>query len=131
MGARQAVQLARSSASSPESTPNAANIYRDGNAISAPRSAKTSDLGKVIVIDVKRNNNIDVKDEQTVVKIGNDEFDLVEYPNGNAQELSVMMTPEQFSNLADGAEIVVQYGHGESNGDKWIFPALNKNGQRK
>ena len=131
MGAGQAVQLARSNASSPESTPNAGNIYRDGNAVSAPRLAKTSDQGEVIVIDLKSNNAIDVKDELTVVKIGNDEFDLVEYPNGNAQELSVKMTPAQFSNLADGAEIVVHYGHGESNGDKWIFPALNKNGQRR
>ncbi|HME89918.1 MAG TPA: hypothetical protein VKE49_00730, partial [Myxococcaceae bacterium] len=91
----------------------------------------TSDQGEMIAIDLTSGNEILPKDELTIVKIGTDEFDLVDYVNGNSRELSVKMTPTQFRKLADGAEIVVQYGRGESNGDKWIFPALNKTGQRK
>ncbi len=129
MGA--ALAASQSIVSSLQSTPNPSNVYTDGNAISAPRAANTRDLGNVVIIDLTSSTQIPPKDELTVVKIGGDEFDLVDYRNGDPRELSVTMTQEQFNKLADGAEIVVQYGHGNANGDKWIFPALNKSSGKK
>lgn len=112
--------------SSPESTPMQPNVYTSGNLISAVRSDNRSDLGQVVLIDLTTNNNILPKGELTVVKIAGREFLLNEYRNGDTTQVSAILTPAEFASLPDNAEVVVQYGRGDSRSDKWIFPALKK-----
>ena len=123
MGANAAVASSRQSLSTQGLIPP--NVYTIGNTIEGARLSQAGNLGMVIV-DLATDAPIGAKDELTIVKIGSEEFDLVDYRDGDPHRLSVMIPEDRFFTLAEGSDVSVQYGRGNSYGDKWIFPVLNR-----
>jgi hypothetical protein len=117
--------LARASA--PDSAPIEINVYTAGNVIRGARSANVSGVGNAIVMDLDTREPVLPKDALTVVKIGSDEFELVDYRDGNTRQLSVTIPQDRFNALPNGANVVVQYRSGDSKTEQWVFGALNKN----
>jgi hypothetical protein len=122
MGAVAAVATSFNSLSTQQMIP--ANVYTTGNTIEGARLGKAGDLGMVI-LDIATETGIAAKDELTIVKIGSEEFELVDYRDGDPHRLSVMIPEDRFFTLAQNSDVVVQYGRGNGYGDKWTFPALN------
>jgi hypothetical protein len=122
MGANAAIASSRQSLLNQGPIP--ANVYSAGNTIEGARLGQSDNLGMVIV-DLATDAPIGAKDELTIVKIGSEEFDLVDYRDGDPHRLSVMIPEDRFFTLPQGSDVIVQYGRGNGYGDKWIFPALN------
>jgi hypothetical protein len=122
MGANAAIASSRQLLSTQGLIP--ANIYTAGNTIEGMRLGQATNLGMVIV-DLTTDAPIGAKDELTIVKIGSEEFDLVDYRDGDPHRLSVMIPEDRFFTLPQGSDVIVQYGRGNGYGDKWIFPQLN------
>ncbi len=102
------------------------NVYSAGNAVNALRAAQSIDYGAVVLVDLTSATPIDPRDELTIVNIAGHEFEVVEYPTGDARQIRVTIPQAEFNRLPDGAEITVQYGRAGSTSEKWIFPGLNK-----
>ena len=122
MGANAEIASSRQSVSTQGVIPP--NVYTAGNTIEAARLGQAGNLGMVIV-DLATDAPIGAKDELTIVKIGSEEFDLVDYRDGDPLRLSVMIPEDRFFTLPQGSDVMVQYGRGNGYGDKWIFPPLN------
>jgi hypothetical protein len=120
-GGNAPVSAARANAGTQEATARVSTILRDGNATSGVRLITRSDLGRAVAIDLNALIPHPPKDELSIAQIGNEEFELIEYRDGDPRQLSVIMTEEQFAQLPSGTEIRLKYGRGD--GDTWVFPA--------
>lgn len=82
--------------------------------------------GPAVDVEVRSDREFPVRNEVTVLRIGERDFFLSRYPNnGDTHSLIFTLTPEEFAATRDGDTVVVQYGLGDQP-DRWDFGVLDK-----
>jgi hypothetical protein len=105
------------------STINAMNII---NSIKIVPSSEALDSNTGVEIELLSTEAFSVRDELTVLRIGDKEFTLSRYADdGNTNTLVFTLTPEEFAQIGNGDPVTVQYGRGTSP-DVWNFGTLDK-----
>jgi hypothetical protein len=91
------------------------------NTISGIRTVESG-----IEIELHSSRPFPVRNQITVLRIGDKEFTKSRYPkDGNLDTLIFKLTPDEFGQLANGDPVRVQYGRGVK-ADYWDFGTLNK-----
>jgi hypothetical protein len=95
-----------------------------GPAVNTISGIRTVESG--VEIELHSSRPFPVRNQITVLRIGDKEFTTSRYPKGgNLDTLIFKLTSDEFGQLADGEPVRVQYGRGVR-ADYWYFGTLNK-----
>jgi hypothetical protein len=79
-----------------------------------------------VEIQVSSTKEFPVRDQLVVLQIGSKQFTLSRYPaDGRLNTLIFTLAAEEFDQLNNGDDIIVQYGREEST-ERWRFGKLDK-----
>lgn len=102
-----------------------------GNRITL-RRVGTSDRtpgDEAIEIQVQSGIPFPVRNELVVLRVGDRSLTISRYPDGDTHRLAFAVSRDEFLELADGAEVWVQYGRDDSP-ERWPFGTLRKSSLR-
>lgn len=80
-----------------------------------------------VEVEVSSTRSFPVRALPHILHIGDKEFALSRYPDdGSLNTLIFILTADEFAQVVNGEQVVVQYGSEELLSDRWDFGALNK-----
>jgi|GEM_PF-5313334 len=85
--------------------------------------------GEAIEIQVQSEIPFPVRNELVVLRVGDRSLTISRYPDGDTHRLAFPLSPDEFGELRDGAEVWVQYGRDDSP-ERWPFGTLRKSSLR-
>ena len=93
------------------------------NTIKSIVAAKSGD----IEITVSSSRPFPVRNALVSLQVGSQSFSRSRSPaDGSLDTLIFMVPAKQFAQLTSGANMAVQFGQGQLEGDRWAFGKLNK-----
>ena len=101
----------------------------DGNSLAVQAVASMAELGNEPGVEIVVTSNVafPTRDELSVLHIGDQNFTLSSYPeSGDTHTLIFRLTNDEFAQLLEGANVVVQYGLGDEQPVRWLFGPLSK-----
>jgi hypothetical protein len=103
-----------------------ASAGNEVNTIESIRTASTPE--PKVEIEISSTKPFPVRDQIVILRIGTKDFYLSRPPSdGSLNTLIFMLTPDEFAQLDNGDQIVVQYGQGDSEDDRRYYGILDKN----
>ena len=101
----------------------------DGNSLAVQAVASVAELGNEPGVEIVVTSNVafSTRDELAVLRVGDQNFTLSGYPeSGDTHTLIFRLTSDEFGQIPDGAQAVVQYGLSDEQPVRWLFGPLSK-----
>ncbi|MBC7882127.1 MAG: hypothetical protein H7Y37_12440 [Anaerolineae bacterium] len=106
-----------------QATLEPAKVITEGNAIIGLRKAANG----FVELELSSKTTFPVRNELAVLRIGNHEFALSRYPaSGETDRLIFSLSEADFAKVQSNEAVTLQYGRGNTSGQKWTFGSLNK-----
>ncbi len=106
-----------------QTRPEPASVITEGNTVVSLRKVADG----TTELELSSQESFPVRNELAVLRIGNREFALSRYPaGGDTNRLIFSLSEADFAQVKSGDEVYVQYGRGNTAGQRWSFGPLNK-----